>query len=307
MRSPLAKTLLFATVAIAATACSRDSGSAHERTGPPRKIVSRTVFADELLWAMGPEVQVRVVGLSPMADDARYSRVAGEWPTSTPRLGSNPEELLALAPDLVILASFSDIEYRAAVEDKVEVLVLDDFDGFDGFRTNLERVGRAIGAPEKATELRAAFDEGVAALEAARPPEGARPTIVAWEYGYVAGASSTFDDVAVAAGFRNLASERGISGHRKIDAEELIAWEPEWLVIGCGEQSCDAAKAGLREQPGIRHMSAVTEDRVIAIEPPYLASTGQAMIELGARLQAPLLARGDPDRDGLDAPAGSSP
>src|SRR5688572_3082495 len=83
--------------------------------GPAQRIASRTVFADEVLWALGPEVQARVVGLSPMADDGRYSTVAGQWPDATARLGRNPEELLALAPDLVILASFSEVEYRAAI------------------------------------------------------------------------------------------------------------------------------------------------------------------------------------------------
>ena len=88
-------------------------------SGPARRVASRTVFADEVLWALGPEVRERVVGLSPMADDPRYSTVAGLWPSTTPRLGRNPEELLALGPDLVILASFSEVEYRAAIEGKV--------------------------------------------------------------------------------------------------------------------------------------------------------------------------------------------
>ncbi len=307
MRPRLAHALLFATLALAA--CGRSTGPVQAREGPPRRIASRTVIADELLWAMGPEVQLRVVGVSPMADDPRYSSVPGSWPRTTPRLGVNPEELLARSPALVILASFSNVEYRAAVEDKVEVLVFEEFDGFDGFRTNLAQLGEAVGAVEDAARLRAEFDAGVSALEAARPPAGDRPSVVLWDYGHVAGAETTFHDVARAAGFRNLAAERGIDGHRKIDAEELIAWAPDWLGIGCGEQACRAAIAELAAKPGVRHLSAVTEDRVIAIEAPYLATTGMAMIELGARLQAPLLervgARDNADTrppDGVDPP-----
>lgn len=255
-----------------------------------RRVASRVVLADELLWALGPEVHGRVVGLSPMADDARYSAVAEQWPEATPRLGRNPEELLAIAPDLVIVASFSDAEYRAAIDGKVEVLVLEGFDGFDDFRANLRTIGEAVGAEGAAEKVREAFDARVAKIEARRPAlaEGeARPTIASWQSGYLAGLDTTFDDAAEAAGFRNVATK---AGHLRVDAEQLVSWAPDWLVIGCGERACDEAVAALDEAPGIRTLEAVREGRVIAIEAPYLGSVGEGMLELAERLQAPLRA-----------------
>ncbi|GEM_PF-1344579 len=276
------------------------SASSSSERPTPLHIASRTVFADELLWAMGPEVQIRVVGLSSMADDARYSTVAGVWPESTPRLGPNPESLLALSPDLVILASFNAAEYRAAIEDKLEVLVLEDFDGFDGYRRNLELVGDATHMREATDQVWARFDAGITALEAERPGaengdgsgENTLPSVVCWDHGYVPGADTTFHDAASAAGFRNLPAlpeAGGLSGHERVDTEQLVAWDPNWLVIGCGEHSCEAAVAGLSEQAGIRQMTAVTEGRVIAVPAPYLGTTGEGMLELATRLQAPLL------------------
>jgi ABC-type Fe3+-hydroxamate transport system substrate-binding protein len=262
--------------------------------GPPQRIASRTVFADEVLWALGDEVRGRVVGLSPMADDARYSTVAGRWPEATPRVGRNPEELLALAPDLVILASFSAPEYRAAIEDKVHAVVLDDFTGFEGYLANLERIGEATGAEAEAAKLRARFEARRAKLEAARPPADERPSVIAWDYGYVPGAHTSFDDAATTAGFVNLAAREGIEGHQRVDAEQLVAWDPRWIVIGCGEQPCAAAVAKLGEQPGIAKLAAVEQGRVLAIEAPYLATTGAGMLELAARMQARLLEADEP-------------
>ena len=46
--------------------------------GPKARVVSQVVLADEVLWELGPEVHGRVVGVSTMADDARYSTVAGQ-------------------------------------------------------------------------------------------------------------------------------------------------------------------------------------------------------------------------------------
>jgi ABC-type Fe3+-hydroxamate transport system substrate-binding protein len=138
------RTLLSGLSSLVLLGC-RDRASGRERGGPPQRIASRTILADEVMWALGPEVQARVVGLSTLVDDPRYSLVADRWPASTPRLGTDPEQLLALAPDLVIVASFTAPEYRATIEDKVELLVLDDFSGFAGYLANLAKIGGAIG------------------------------------------------------------------------------------------------------------------------------------------------------------------
>lgn len=273
--------------ALALAACKGRQASS-KREGPPRRVASRTVFADEVLWALGPEIRERVVGLSPMVDDARYSTVAGSWPESTPRLGLNPEELLALAPDLVILASFSAPEYRAAIEGSVEVLVLDDFTGFEGYLDNLRRIGEALGEVEAAAALRDRFVARRTEIEDARLK--LRPTVIAWDYGHVPGSLTSFHDAATCAGFVNLAAHEGIIGHQRVDAEQLVAWNPDWIVISCGD-SCEQAIAKFAAQPGFASLRAVARDQVIAIEPPYLATVGEAMLELSARMQAALRAR----------------
>jgi ABC-type Fe3+-hydroxamate transport system substrate-binding protein len=281
--------VLVACFLFALVAC-RSSTREQANTGAPAKrIASRTVFADEVLWTLGEEVQARVVGLSPMADDPRYSTVAGRWPASTARLGQNPEELLALAPDLVIVASFSAPEYRAAIEDKVRVLVLDDFTGFDGYLANLARIGEATGASEAAAAVRDRFVARRSKLEAARPPVDQRPSVIAWDYGYVPGAHTSFDDAATTAGFVNLAAREGLDGHTRLDAEQLVAWGPEWIVVGCGEQPCAEARAKLAAQPGLGKLDAVARGQVITIPAPYLATVGEDMLELAAQMQAALL------------------
>jgi iron complex transport system substrate-binding protein len=261
----------------------------------PQRIASRTVLSDEILWALGEPVRERVVGISPMVDDPRYSSIAERWPASVPRLGRNPEELLATGADLVIVASFSDAEYRAAIADHTRLLVLDDFSGFAAYLTNLEQIGAAVGAdPEQIALLRRRFEDRVTELERARPPEAERPTVIAWDHGHVPAKTTSFDDAASAAGFRNLASERGLVGHPRLDTEQLVAWDPQWLVIGCGEHSCEHARELLIEQPGFEHLRAVRDDHVITIEGPWLASVGEGMLELAARMQARLIEdRGD--------------
>jgi ABC-type Fe3+-hydroxamate transport system substrate-binding protein len=275
--------------ALALLACRRKEGRGHG--GPPQRVASRTVFADEVLWALGPAVRARVVGLSPMADDARYSTVAGEWPESTPRLGTDPEQLLALAPDLVIVASFNAPEYRAAIEGQTDVLTLDDFSGFAGYLDNVARIGEAIDDRDGAQALRDRFVARQRELEAARPPVGERPSVIAWDYGNMPAAQTSFDDAASCAGFINVPAREGLSGHPRVDAEQLVVWNPDWIVLSCGEGSCAEAIARFAEQPGFGTLDAVVRRQVIAIEPPYLGTVGEGMLELAARMQAALLAR----------------
>jgi iron complex transport system substrate-binding protein len=289
--SPLLLTMLLGLPSMSSGCRASERELASE--GPAQRIASRTVFADEVLWALGPDVRARVVGLSPMADDARYSTVAAQWPDSTARLGRNPEELLALAPDLVILASFSEIEYRAALDGKVRTLVLEDLNGFAGYLGNVEQIGAAIGASEQAVVLRDRFLARQHELEARRPPEAERPTVVAWDYGYVPAAQTSFDDVARTAGFINLPAREGMIGHQRLDAEQLVAWDPQWIVISCGEHSCARALENFAEQPGLGRLDAVAAGRVIAIESPYLSTTGEGMLECAARMQSQLLKGND--------------
>lgn len=286
-RSLTAFVLLF--VPLVLIGCAR-SPAKPETASIPQRIASRTILSDEVLWALGESVQARVVGLSPMVDDPRYSSVADRWPQHVPRLGRNPEELLATGADLVILASFSDAEYRAAIADHTQLLVLEDFSGFAGYLANLEQIGAAVGAePEQIAALRLRFETRQAELEAKRPPASERPTVLAWDYGNVPGKATTFDDAATTAGFRNLASEQGFVGHQRLDAEQLLAWDPQWLVIGCGDQTCEHARTLLTEQPGFEHLRAVRDDHVITIEAPWLGSIGEGMLELSTRMQAALV------------------
>src|SRR5690606_20457916 len=183
-----------------------------------------------LFRSLGPEGRARTLAVSNLADDGRYSMVANAWPESTPRLGLNPEEVLALEPDVLFVASFSTPEYRAAVEGALNLVVLEDFSGFAGYRANLDRIGDAVGDRAGTDVLKAEFDARVEKIGAKALAREARPSCVSWSEGYLAGADTTFADVAELAGCRAIAAEHGVVGHQPIDTEQLLAWDPDFMV-----------------------------------------------------------------------------
>jgi iron complex transport system substrate-binding protein len=278
--------LTLALAAVVLAGCRRDENARERADAPasPQRIVSQTVLSDEILWELGESVRSRVVAVSRMADDRRYSPVADAWPAAVPRVGGTAESVLAVGPDLAIVAGFTAAETKKMLErGGVRLLVLDGFDGFEAYRGTIATIGAAIDAPAEAAALRERFDDEIAAIEARRSPS--RPRVISWNDGNIAGKGTTFDDAARTAGFGNLASERGIDGHGRIGIETLVAWDPEYLVIPCGEIACAEAERAFAERPGVARMRAVTEGHVVGVESAILYSAGQTMVELARALQ----------------------
>lgn len=275
--------MLAATGVLPLLACERRASPASAHDGSLR-IASQTVLADEVLWDLGPSVRAHVVAVSPMADDPRYSRVVDRWPAPIPRAAGTSDALLALAPTLVILASFTAAETRTLLEHAgLRTLVLERFDGFDDYRANVRAIAAAVETPAAAEHVIAAFDERLATLRL-HPTE--RPRVVSWNEGSVPAAGTTFDDVATAAGYRNLPAEQGRHGHLQISVEQLVAWDPDVLVVPCDAERCPETTAEIAARPGLRATRAARDGMVIGVPSRDLYSTGAGMLDTLARLRA---------------------
>lgn len=271
-------------LAAVAAACGR--APARKSTGAAAtRIVSQTIPSDEILWALGEPVRARVVGVSSLVDDARYSTIPGTWPASIPRAPTTSEALLALAPDLAIVADFTAAETIALLEGAgVPMLRLSGFDGFDDHRTHVEQIAAAVGAGDEGAALVRRFDERLAQL---RVPEGApRPTVVSFTEGNVAGSGTTFHDIADAAGYENLPARENMVGHLRIAIEQIVAWDPEALVVPCGDTDAESVAADIAARPGLSATRAARHGRVIAVPSALLYSSGAAMLDVVERLRA---------------------
>ncbi|MCH9687177.1 MAG: ABC transporter substrate-binding protein [Deltaproteobacteria bacterium] len=271
----------LAVVASLSMACGDRSAPA---AAPGPRVVSQTVLSDEVLWALGPAVRTQVVAVSTMADDVRYSGVAGQWPTTLPRAAGTGEALLALSPSMVILASFTAAETRALITKAgLPTLLLEHFDGFDDYRANVTAIAEAVDATAAGRQLVQEFDDRLAAL---RIDDSQGPRVVSWNEGSVPGEGTSFDDIARAAGFRNLPADQGRKGHLQIGLEQLVAWDPDVIVVPCGTASCDEVAREVAARPGLRGTRAARESNVIAVPSRSLYSTGAGMLDVVELLAA---------------------
>jgi len=261
----------------AASATAKERAEERSST-PARRIASQTILSDEILLSLGADVQGRVVAVSPLVDDPRYSTVAERWPAAIPRLPGSSEGLLALQPDLVLIASFTAPETRTFLEAQgVQMLRLEGFTGFDDYWRHTRTIAAAVGAEENAEEI---IRQQKTRLDHLARRVADAPTIaaVSWGDGFVAGAETTFADISTYAGLDNLAARHGLVGVVQLSVEELVSWDPPMIVIACEPPRCADAEADLARQPGIAATKAARERRIIGIPSAYLSSTGAGMI-----------------------------
>jgi iron complex transport system substrate-binding protein len=254
----------------------------------PRRIVSQTLGADEILFALVPPE--RLVGLSTLARDRKYSNVVAEATRHPAPSIESAEDVVRLNPDLVFVASYSraeTVELLAATG--APIYRLANFDDIEGVMGSIRAIGEAVGEQEAAERLVAGMKARLAAVVARRAGHP-RPRVLSYSGGFTAGKGTSFDDMLRYAGAINEASARGLTKFPKLGAEQVLAWNPDVLVSGYlpGEQ--DAVRARLAGGPGLAQTTAARKGQIILIEEPRFLAVSQYMVDAVEQIA-----------DGLDA------
>lgn len=196
---------------------------------PPRRIVSTYLAADEILAALN--VGERIAGVSIFADDPAISNVRGFYPPSLPRLRGEVEGILAVEPDLVCVAGYSDADaMRQAVEARLPILRWSRFDSFADVFANVRLIGAAVGADAGAEALAARGEARLGAL--AVRLAGVRPVRVLYldPPSFTAGRNTLLDEILTRAGAVNVAAEAGIAGAGPIGIDVALSLDAEAIV-----------------------------------------------------------------------------
>jgi ABC-type Fe3+-hydroxamate transport system substrate-binding protein len=116
---------------------------------PPRRIVSLTLAADEMLLAL--TTPARIAALTRLASDPRFSNVVTEAHAVPRKVWGNAEQVLVLQPDLVIVAAYTNATAKGLLRDAgIPLLELGRYDSLADVKDHLLTVGRAIGELDRA-------------------------------------------------------------------------------------------------------------------------------------------------------------
>lgn len=219
----------------------------------PARVVSANVCTDQLAMLLAAPGQL--VSVSHLARDPMASAMAGAV-RGLPANRGGAEEIFLMRPDLVLAgseAAQTGVAMLRRLGVRVELFAPER--SFADVRANIARMGAVLGREAAAKRMLAAFDARLAALRAGPGP---RPRAALYHAnGFAPGAGSLADEMLRAAGFANIAAERGITGGGHLPLEVLVTARPDLVVTGPrypgasrGEALLDhPALAGFRHAP----------------------------------------------------------
>jgi iron complex transport system substrate-binding protein len=245
---------------------------------PPQRIASVTLGSDEILLSLvGPQ---RLIGVTYFARDPAISNIAGQL-DDIPHtdLSGDPEYLISLNADLVVLAAYNNpAALDQLLKAQVPVFVLAEFNTLDDIRTNIRLLGHATGEEAKAEAMIQEMDARLAAVQA--KVKGQKPVrVLYYEPGGVTyGPGSTVDEIIRLAGGVNVVGEAGLGAYPLVDAEFVLASDPDVILLGGWFSGQSESLAAFLNNPAFRTLHAVKDGHVYPINDAHLTNVSQYIV-----------------------------
>lgn len=242
---------------------------------PPQRIVSTILSGDEMLLELIEPA--RLVAVTPYIDTPGMSNSVGAVPRAVQRLQANAEAVIALQPDLALVATYSrSEEVQMLVAAGIPLLRLSAFASFHEVMDNLRLLGAAVGAEARAARLITQMQQRL--LEVERRVQGRpRPRVLYYALGgHSVGADTLIDDIITRAGGTNVAREAQLTGWPRMPLELVLRLQPEVVILPVWNTDpvTDVVRTYLPE-PAWQQVPAVQQGRVYAISGAWLTTVSQ--------------------------------
>ena len=237
------------------------------------RVVSINVCADQALLDLADPEQI--LGLSSYARDPSLSWAA-ERALAFPLI-SSAEEVVRLAPDLVLAGTFNKSETRsflAASGLKVETFALTE--SVEAVKERLRHVGALLGQSERAQRRVDAIERAMERLKRAMLQEPLR-VLPLQRRGWVSGEQTLMAELLAHAGLKNVAGELGLTAGGQIGLERLLAVKPD-VILGAPEEMLGEDQgSALLLHPALRAL--IAPERWFFIPGRLTVCGGSALVE----------------------------
>lgn len=255
---------------------------------PARRIVSQYWSIDEFVYSIVPPTSVK--GVSETGFLERITNVYPHVKRYGPAIATDPERVLRLNPDLILVSGSARADFTALVRST----------GVPTFRmftmfTTLEQVAESIrlvgfltGEDAAADAEYSRFQRAVARARARRPAGAAAPRVLGMggRYGY--GRRTLFHDMLRTLGAVNVGAEGGLDGYDSLNSEQILRWNPEWIVTGADAGKVKQQLRKLLSDPAIGLTQAAQDGRILVLDQrvflPMSPYTAAALDALGEAL-----------------------
>lgn len=257
----------------------RSDGQTLTLERPATKIVSLSPGATEILYAIGAESALTAVD-----NNADYPAAAANFPTKVDAFEPNVEAIIALEPDLVIVANDTGGLVSALDRADVPVLYIDldtDVKTIDAVFGQIGLMGRITGREQQALDLIAGLTARVKAVEAKLTglPNTRGPRLYhELDSTFYSVSDDTFiGNVYKTLKARNIAGDGGGVSYPQLTQEKIIADDPEVIVLA--DEEFGVTIASVKARPGWSAISAVRDDRIYAVDPDIISRPGPRIVD----------------------------
>jgi len=232
---------------------------------PPVRIVSTDAQVDEFLAAL---VQpTRIVGVSAAAFEPAVSNLLGLVRQQQPIMATSVEAMLMARPDLVISPMSAPADQVGLLR-RAHVPVYRLFTRFSALQeieAQIRLIGYLTGEDARAEAEATRFHAAVRAASARRRG-GAVPRVLGLGGVYTYGRRTLFADIARELGVENVAATHGLIGYDRISPEQIIRWDPDWIVAGAAPGQEAVVRAQLLRQPAIAATRAADRGQILVLD-----------------------------------------
>ncbi len=269
-----------------------ESGTTVTLPAEPRRIISLTLPTDEILLSLVDAS--RILALTTLAPDPAISNVAA-LATKVPRaMTLNVEPIIALQPDLVVAASWSDASLIGQLRSAgVPVYLVASATSVKAVEATVARCALLTGETENGARIvehmRSEIEDVQKRVGAIAKQKKLR-VIDFTNFGASMGKGSSWDDIVRLAGLVNAAD--GIAsdewGQVPISTEKLLQIDPDIIILPGwvygNPKGADAFKSRVMNDAALRGLSAVRADRVYMMPERLRSCTSQYIADAVAWL-----------------------
>ncbi len=248
----------------------------------PRRIVSLSPAATEMLYAVGAGSQVAAVDqLSDYPDQAPRTKLSGYQP--------NAEAVINYSPDLVVLSDDIGGIVKALTKVKIPVIRTPAASTLSDSYDEITQLGVATGHRSVAAQVVGTMKQEIARV-VSTTQKPARPLSYYYELDnnhYTATSATFIGQIFTKFGLRNIAdkADRQGTGYPKLSAEDIVQASPDLIFLADGK-CCKITPATVAHRPGWDHIRAVRQHDVVSLDADIASRWGPRVVDLAKAVAA---------------------
>ena len=259
-----------------------DQGYKLEFDEKPQRIISYSLGIDEILLAMLPAD--RITALTAYVDNPEISNAVEAAKTVKTRVEkNNPEQILALKPDLVIMPDFVAADKIQSLREMgIKVYVFKIPGTIAEVEENIEKIGKLVGEEAKAKEMVEAMEVKLAKTREALgdiPEEKRLRVAFMGSTGVYYSPNASFSDVCRYAQVKDVTTDIKSNQAFTLSAEEVLKLKPATFVCASwnydGKHSVEEQLHAILSNPAFADIPGVKNNNIIVVPGKDILSISQ--------------------------------